>query len=112
MPYIRRNAQAQIESLHRHPEDAAQEFLADNHPDVQAFVGRSVPADEHFSSLDADFVRVIEDLIDTLLAKNILNITDLPAEAQAKLFARKSFRDRASRNSLNLFAPCGSDDVI
>ena len=112
MPYIRRNAAEQIESLHRHPQDSAQEFLADNHPDVQAFVGRSMPAEGNFSSLDADFVRVIEDVIDTLLAKNVLNITDLPAEAQAKLFARKSFRDRASRNSLNLFAPSGSDDVI
>lgn len=112
MPYIRRNAAAQIESLHRHPEDSAQEFLADSHPEVQTFVGRGAPGEGHFSSLDADFVRVIEDLIDTLLAKNILNVTDLPAEAQAKLFARKSFRDRASRNSLNLFASSGSDDVI
>jgi hypothetical protein len=112
MPYIRRNANAQIDSLHRQPEDSAQEFLADSHPDVQAFVGRSASGADPFSSLDADFVRVIEDVIDTLLVKNILNITDLPAEAQAKLFARKSFRDRASRNSLNLFAPPGSDDVI
>jgi hypothetical protein len=112
MPYIRRNAAAQIESLHRHPEDSAQEFLADSHPDVLAFVGSSAPSDGGFSSLDADFVRVIEDVIDTLLVKNVINITDLPAEAQAKLFARKSFRDRASRNSLNLFAPSGSDDVI
>jgi hypothetical protein len=112
MPYIRRNAAAQIESLHRHPEDSAQEFLVDSHPDVQAFVGSSAPSDGGFSSLDADFVRVIEDVIDTLLVKNVINITDLPAEAQAKLFARKSFRDRASRNSLNLFAPSGSDDVI
>ncbi len=112
MPYIRRNAAAQIESLHRHPEDDAQEFLADSHPEVQSFVGRKASGDGGFSSLDADFVRVIEDVIDTLLVKNIINITDLPAEAQAKLFARKSFRDRASRNSLNLFSPSGSDDVI
>ncbi len=51
-------------------------------------------------------MRVIEDLVDVLVAKHILNITDLPAEAQAKLFARKGFRDRISANSLQLF---GSD---
>jgi hypothetical protein len=112
MPYIRRNAASEIESLHRHPEADAQEFLDNEHPDVLAFVGRVAPVQEGFSSLDADFVRVIEDVIDTLLAKNILNVSDLPAEAQAKLFARKSFRDRAARNVLNLFAAPGSDDVI
>jgi hypothetical protein len=51
-------------------------------------------------------------VIDALLSKNVISATDLPAEAQAKLFARKSFRDRASRNALNLFAPHGSHDVI
>ncbi len=112
MPYICRNADASIESLHRHAEEHAQEFLDDDHAEVQAFVGRLAPDNGDFSSLDADFVRVIEDVIDALLTKNIINATDLPAEAQAKLFARKSFRDRASRNSLNLFAPYGSDDVI
>ncbi len=112
MPYIRRNADASIESLHRHAEEHAQEFLDDNHFEVQAFVGRVAPDSEDFSSLDADFVRVIEDVIDALLGKNVINATDLPAEAQAKLFARKTFRDRASRNALNLFAPHGSHDVI
>ena len=112
MPYIRRNADTSIESLHRHAEHDAQEFLDDHHAEVQAFVGRVAPGHENFSSLDADFVRVIEDVIDALLSKNVINATDLPAEAQAKLFARKTFRDRASRNSLNLFAPFGSDDVI
>ena len=112
MPYIRRNADARIESLHRHAEHDAQEFLDGDHAEVQAFLGRAAPDGEDFSSLDADFVRVIEDVIDALLSKNIINAIDLPAEAQAKLFARKSFRDRASRNALNLFAPHGSDDVI
>lgn len=100
MPYVTRHADGQVESLHRHPSDAALEYLDDRHPEVLAFIG-SEGAD--FSRLDADFVRVIEDLVDVLLSKNILNITDLPAEAQAKLFARKSFREKVSKNSLRLF---------
>jgi hypothetical protein len=64
-----------------------------------------------FARLDADFVRVIEDVIDTLIERHVINITDLPAEAQAKLFARKSFRERAGRNALDLFgnSVCASD---
>ena len=100
MPYVTRNAEGQLESLHRQATDGATEFLDDRHPDVLSFLG---DGDAGFSRLDADFVRVIEDLVDVLLSKNILNITDLPAEAQAKLFARKSFREKASKNSLHLF---------
>lgn len=62
------------------------------------------PKEDGFARLDADFVRVLEDVIDTLIARHVINITDLPDQAQAKLFARKSFRERAGRNALTLFA--------
>lgn len=110
MPYVRRNTLGQIESLHRQAEGPAPEFLADEHPDVQAFVGRP-PADD-FTRLDADFVRVLEDVIDALIAKHVITVTDMPAEAQAKLFARKSFRERAAQRSLRLFDEPASGGVI
>jgi hypothetical protein len=109
MPYVRRNAEGLIESLHRSA-DQTTEFLADGDGELQAFIGVARPAD--FDRLDADFVRVIEDLIDTLIVKNVLNITDLPEQAQAKLLARKSFRERVSKNSLRLFDASGFGDVI
>ena len=56
-----------------------------------------------FASLDADFIRVIEDVIDTLISKNVINITDLPLEAQTKLFGRKGYRERATKDALKLF---------
>jgi hypothetical protein len=112
MPYVRRNAEGQIDSLHRERGDGA-EFLPDDHAEVQAFVGNAEgDARSDFSRLDADFVRVLEDVIDTLIGKNVLNITDLPEQAQAKLFARKSFRERASKRSLRLFEPTDFGDVI
>jgi hypothetical protein len=105
MPYVRRNAQGEVDSLHRHAEAGTSEFLPEDHADVRAFIGGSAAPkqSEGFARLDADFVRVLEDVIDTLVAKNLINITDLPLEAQAKLFSRKSFRERRSQNSLRLF---------
>ena len=108
MPYVRRNLDGLIESLHRHA-DQTSEFLADDDKEVRAFVNGPASA---FDQLDADFVRVIEDVIDTLIVKNILNITDLPEQAQAKLFARKSFRERVSQSSLRLFEPTDFGNVI
>jgi hypothetical protein len=110
MPYIRRNAQGQVDSLHRSAEPGI-EFLPDGHPEVQAFVGGGGARPE-FDQLDADFVRVIEDVIDTLIVKHVINITDLPEQAQAKLFARKSFRERVSKSSLQLFEATSYGDVI
>jgi hypothetical protein len=110
MPYIRRDADGRIDGLLRHPPSPEAEQLAVDHPEVASFLGQ---ADEGFVRLDADFVRVIEDVIDTLIARNVINITDLPDRAQAKLFARKSFRERAGRNALELFdsAPQLIDDT-
>lgn len=108
MPYARRDAQGLVLSLHREASAEAAEFLADDHPDVRAFLGgtssgEAALASERFAQLDAGFVRVLEDLIDTLINRNLINITDLPAEAQAKLFSRKSFRERRSSQALRLF---------
>ena len=112
MPYVRRDALGELESLHRDAPASGAEFLPDEHPEVRAFIGAAEGDSQDFLRLDADFVRVLEDLIDTLIAKNVLNITDLPDQAQAKLFARKSFRERLSRRSLRLFEPTDFGDVI
>jgi hypothetical protein len=113
VPYVRRNAEGQIESLHRSGDSSA-EFLAESNEEVRSFFGAAMGVDSpaDFDRLDADFVRVLEDVIDTLIVKNILNITDLPEQAQAKLFARKSFRERVSKSSLQLFEPTDFGDVI
>ena len=112
MPYVCRNADGIITSLHREHVPDASEFLDDRHPDIQGFVGNTSQRPEEFSRLDADFVRVIEDVIDTLIMKNVINITDLPAEAQAKLMARKTFRERVTRHSLQLFGNDNFGEVV
>lgn len=58
-------------------------------------------AADEFSGLDADFIRVVEDLIDVLIEKGVLRITDLPPGAQRKLTARKHLRGKL-RGALDL----------
>ncbi|MFJ1298315.1 hypothetical protein CEK29_07555 [Bordetella genomosp. 5] len=54
--------------------------------------------EEGFSQLDADFVRVLEDLIDALIANGTLRLTDLPPRAQLKLTQRKQQRRRLAEH--------------
>lgn len=83
------------------------EQLAANHPDLLQFFGHPTPA-RSFQEVDADFVRVLEDLIDTLIQKNVLHHTDLPPEAQRKLVSRKGMRSRL-KGALNILS---DDDGI
>jgi hypothetical protein len=110
MPFVIRTPEGLIASLHLGAPHEGAEALPADHPEVQAFVGST---GGEFGRLDADFVRVIEDVIDTLIARNVINITDLPDQAQAKLFARKSYRERSGRNALRLFGDdSGVADLI
>lgn len=67
---------------------------------LQAKPPASTPERE-LSALDADFIRVLEDLIDALLANGTLRLTDLPPRALEKLQLRKQTRQRL-QNSLDL----------
>ena len=45
---------------------------------------------------DLEFVRVLEDLIDVLIEKRVIMLTDLPPAARRKLSLRSNLRDRLS----------------
>jgi hypothetical protein len=113
MPYVHRDARGQIDRIHRDAVTGA-EFLPPEHPELLQMVGGSAKG-ANFAHLDTGLIRVLEDLVDVLVGHNVLRITDLPAEAQQKLFARKHFRERFERNALQLSAPetpLGHDSLI
>ncbi len=101
MPYVRRNAEGSIVALLAESEPDAQEFVPSGDAQVLAFldIGADTAA---FGSLDADFIRVTEDLIYTLIEKGLLQFTDLPLDAQRKLQARDSFRTRQIEGALDI----------
>ena len=106
MFHVIRNADGTIQSLSRQAQPNS-EVLDEHSPEVLQFFtfGAAAPA---FNEADADFVRVIEDLIDTLIANNVIRHTDLPAAAQRKLMQRKGLRNRMT-GALNLF---GDDERV
>jgi len=106
MHHVLRDDQGRISSLHRDPVEGSEPLPA-NHPEVQAFLSTD-EAQRTFASLDADLVRVLEDLIDVLIQRNVLRVTDLPVEAQQKLFNRKHLRSSMKHYALKLF---GDADV-
>lgn len=101
MLHVLRDAEGRLLSLHREPVPGG-EALPPDHPEVVAFLGQDRDQ-QRFAALDADLVRVLEDLIDALIRRNVINITDLPPEAQAKLFDRKHFREGMQAHALSLF---------
>jgi len=64
--------------------------------------------EKDFSALDVAFIRVLEDLVDVLIDKGVLRLTDLPQAAQDKLNVRKGLRCRLN-DELNLL---GDDESV
>ncbi len=54
--------------------------------------------DKLFNQMDAELIRVLEDLVHVLIDKGVIALTDLPPQAQAKLLKRKGFRDFVQNN--------------
>ena len=105
MFYIIKNNNGDIQTISR-VELPGSEAMDEKDPQIAQFFARNL--DAVFSVLDTDFFRVLEDLIDTLIEKNVIHHTDLPVAAQQKLLVRKGLRSRM-HNALNLL---GKDDPL
>ena len=98
--YVRRDASGQIVSVSREANAEHGECCAVDRPDVALFVQRLVPRQAAMLESDLSLIRALEDLIDVLIRKDVLRLTDLPDSVQAKLLTRR--RLRGSLNSLRL----------
>lgn len=97
--FCRRNAEGHIVALHQRHTLSEQEQLSGGwtpvlpgDAEVDAFM-REVSAQVNPLSLtDASLARVLEDLIDVLINRSVIQFTDLPEAARAKLFQRRQTR--------------------
>jgi hypothetical protein len=108
MLYVVRDGEGRITELHPMPLGNANEALPADHPEVLQFIHERWRQNE-LDALDRDFVRVIEDTIELLIAKDLILFTDLPAKVQEKLLRRKEVR-QLKHYSGNFGS--GGDDII
>ncbi|UDM08405.1 tryptophan synthase subunit beta like protein [Halomonas sp. NyZ770] len=106
MLYIKRNEEGEIVMLSKEPSPECNDTVEGDSPEVLAFLAGQVGGASQFIASDLAFVRVVEDLLEVLLAKGVLSFTDLPAAAQSKVMERKSLR---AKNDVNLL---GDEDTL
>jgi len=108
MLYVARDGEGRISELHPMPLGNAHEALPADNPEVLQFIHERWRQNE-LDALDRDFVRVIEDTIELLIAKDLILFTDLPPKVQEKLLRRKEVRQL--RHYDTNFGS-GGDDII
>jgi hypothetical protein len=98
MPYLQRDSSGRVVALFSDPPAGESEFVSVSHPEVLSFLGNeaalSADADprRRLAESDIAMIRVLEDLLDVLIQKHIIMLTDLPSHAQKKLLSRKEAR--------------------
>jgi hypothetical protein len=89
MPYIKRNSSGSIIGISDQAESGADEELDIENPEVLAYLKS---ARNQLLSSDTEMMRVVEDLVDLLIEKKLILLTDLPIAAQKKLSERRQIR--------------------
>lgn len=115
--YVKRDSEGRIVAVSAVPEADFDEQLDADDPGLQAFLhgaagdqaGTSEPAQQLRSS-DVELVRVLEDIIDLLTDKGIIQFTELPEAARQKLLQRKSLRQHVRH--LDLVDDDENDDMM
>lgn len=111
--FVKRNANAEIVLISKECiPGVAEEYVE---PDSQALVDFMQYAKKHspvveFQKSDQDLIRVLEDVIDLLTAKGIIQFTDLPQAAQQKLLSRQDIRHRIA--TLDLVSDNPDDETV
>lgn len=105
MIYVKRDSTGRVVAVSQEPMEGfslSDESAADEINEVLASA-----TDSLFQSSDLEFIRVLDDVIDLLIAKNLILFTELPEIVQEKYTQRTRMRERR-RESLHLL----EDDEI
>jgi hypothetical protein len=99
--FIKRDSAGKITAISKVQDDNCSEFLDDDNPELQIFM-RSLKTYQHhvLAQTDHSMARVVEDVINVLVEKNLIYFTDLPDGAQQKLLARREMRGKSKLSNL------------
>ncbi|OHE22321.1 MAG: hypothetical protein A2Z43_00210 [Syntrophobacterales bacterium RBG_19FT_COMBO_59_10] len=109
MLYVERDKDGKITALHSSPEPNAGEQKSSIDDEILEFLHTTVSADSRkllLSLSDRGIIRLLEDLIDLLIQKNIIFFTELPPQAQERITNRKRIREKIASQELMV------DDIL
>jgi hypothetical protein len=95
MPFVKCDETGAIAAIFDRRERQVVEELPANHPKITEClerVGRTTPLRENLGRSDSSMGRVLEDLIDCLIDKRLIFVTDLPSDALQKISQRRDLR--------------------
>lgn len=90
--YARRNDDGEIIGISEIPQDPDDLPISPDDPALKQFLSES----------DTSMARVVEDVVDLLIEKNLIRFTDLPESARLKMLERRNIRSAISENYLLL----------
>lgn len=93
--YIKRDAVGKIIAIGKVQDESTSEFMDDEDPELQIFM-RSLKTyqQQALAQTDKTMARVVEDVVNLLVERNLIRFTDLPDAAQIKLLARRELRGK------------------
>jgi hypothetical protein len=95
MVFIKRDDANRVCAIYDQKTSETMDELACDDPEVLEFLVKCTLDNKiPFLKSDLELIRVVEDLIQILLAKNIISITDFPAPAVDKLVTRNKIREQ------------------
>lgn len=95
MFYVQRDTQGQLVRVEAQAYAEATEALPADHPEIKDWLAdRKLASNlKRLKQSDPEMIRVLDDLIQVLIDKGVIRVTDLPAAAQAKLMDRSQARE-------------------
>ena len=99
MVYVDRDEKGHIIGVFNSPKSDDSQYISPQAPELIEFLGQSNRQEDIQTILTASdmaMVRVIEDLVNTLIDKGVILFTDLPEAAQQKLVPREKIRHHLS----------------
>lgn len=93
MVFVKRDAKNAVCAIYAKDEEGRLEYLDNDDAEVISFLTKcSLEKQYSFLKSDLDLIRVIEDLIQILMEKNLISITDFPLPVIEKLIDRQKIR--------------------
>ena len=110
MLHVKRDTKGRIVAVSQEDQGDGWEAISADAPELVSFISILAVEQKELVGSDLGLARVLEDLIELLMERDVVRFTDFPEVAQKKLLARRSIR--SSLHSLKLLNENGGDDFL